>query len=229
MIIDGSHTFLAPKGSNMHWFAIAAALTGAAHIYTDYRGPRAATYLFKPATMLLIIGMLWSFPAIDNSYRLWLTAGLLASLVGDCFLMLPSKPLLPGLGSFLIAHVFYVYAFFSRADVQWNFWLSLIGIFLLLWMAGLFYFMKDKLGKLMVAGPVYILALGGMVLFAANNAIQNVAGGDLLLLGALFFLVSDSSLAFNRLYQPYRAAQLLILSSYYVAQYLIAASAIGLA
>lgn len=210
----------------MHWFALAAAITGAAHIYTDYNGPRWATYVFKPGTMLIIIGMLWVMPVLDEPYRWLLTLGLLASLVGDCFLMLPSKPLLPGLSSFLVAHIVYLFAFFSRAELHWNAWLGLASVFLLLWMAGLLLFMRGKMGKLLVAGPVYILALGGMVFFASNNAIQNIAGADWLLIGALLFLVSDTALAFNRLYQPYRAAQFLILSTYYVAQYFIAASAL---
>lgn len=213
----------------MEWFALAAAFTGAVHIVADYKGPRWATYIFKPATMLIIIGMLWSFPVVDESYRWWLTAGLLASLVGDCFLMLPTKPLLPGLGSFLVAHIIYVIAFASRAPLEWSFWLLLTTTLLLVWLAGMGAFMYNKLGKLLIPGPVYLLALGGMVFFASNIASQGLINGDWLLIGALFFLASDSALAFNRLYQPYKAAQFLILSTYYVAQYFIAASALNIA
>ena len=211
----------------MEWFALAAAFTGAAHIVTDYKGPRWATYLFKPGTMLIIIAMLWSFPVVDESYRWWLTAGLLASLVGDCFLMLPTKPLLPGLGAFLIAHIIYVIDFASRTSVVWSFWLILTAVLLLVWMAGLGAFMFNKLGKLMIPGPIYIGALGGMVFFTSNAASQGLIGGESLLIGALLFLVSDTALAFNRIYQPYRAAQFLILSTYYPAQFFIAASAIA--
>lgn len=212
----------------MEWFALAAAFTGAAHIVTDYKGPRWATYIFKPGTMLIIIAMLWSFPVVDESYRWWLTAGLFASLVGDCFLMLPTKPLLPGLGSFLVAHIIYVVAFATRAPIEWSFWLLLTGIFLVVWLAGMGAFMLNKLGKLLIPGPVYLVALAGMVFFASNVASQELVNGQLLLVGAVFFLVSDSALAFNRIYQPYRAAQFLILSTYYVAQYFIAASALNI-
>lgn len=210
----------------MEWFAAAAGLTGAAHIVCDYKGPRWATYLLKPGTVLIIIAMLWSYPAVDANYRLLITAGLLASLVGDCFLMLPTKPLLPGLGSFLVAHIIYVIAFASRAPLTWDFWLGLTALLLVAWMACLAAFMFNKLGKLIVAGPIYLLALGGMVLFATNIATQELVNGQYLLLGALLFLVSDTALAFNRIFQPYRAAQAIILSTYYMAQYFIAASAI---
>lgn len=211
----------------MECFVLAAAVTGAAHIYTDYRGPRWATYLFKPATMLIIIGMLWAYPPLDESLRWLITAGLVASLVGDCFLMLPSKPLLPGLSSFLVAHVIYVYAFVQRAELAWSFALGLVLLLLLLWAAALFGVMRKKAGKLLAPGALYIGSLGCMVFFASNIALAELPGSELLLLGALFFLVSDTALAFNRIYQPYRAAQLLILSTYYVAQALIAASVIA--
>lgn len=211
----------------MEWFALAAAITGAAHIYTDYQGPRIATYIFKPATMLIIIGMLWSYPPLDETLRWLITAGLVASLVGDCFLMLPSKPLLPGLSSFLVAHVIYVYAFAQRAELAWDLALGLVLLLLLLWAASLFAVMRNKAGKLLAPGALYIGSLGCMVFFASNIALAGLPGGELLLAGALFFLVSDSALAFNRIYQPYRVAQLLILSTYYVAQALIAASVIA--
>lgn len=210
----------------MQWFVLAAAFTGAVHILADYKGPRWLTYIAKPATLLLIIAMLWSFPVFDSGYRAWLTAALLASLLGDCFLMLPTKPLLPGLTSFLVAHILYVVAFASRAPLEWSFWLLLAALLLVVWLLGMAAFMFDKLGKLVVAGPLYLLALAAMVLFASNVAAQNLANGQLLLAGSLFFLLSDSALAFNRIYQPYRAAQALILSTYYMAQILIAASAL---
>lgn len=208
----------------MHWFALAAALTGAAHIVTDYRGPRALTYLFKPGTMLIIIGMLWSYPVADEPLRWLITLGLLASLVGDCFLMLPTKPLLPGLGSFLLAHIVYVYAFAQRQAIEWEpaIW-AVIGL-LLGWLAVMFGFMGQRAGKLLIPGAFYLGSLACMVFFAANIAFVGLAGGTVLLVGALFFLASDSALAFNRIYKPYASAQLLILSTYYVAQYLIAAS-----
>ena len=210
----------------MLWFALAAALTGAAHIVTDYRGPRALTYLFKPGTMLIIIGMLWSYPVVDEPLRWLITLGLLASLVGDCFLMLPTKPLLPGLSSFLLAHIVYVYAFAQRQAVDWVPALMLVAVLLLLWLVGLFGFMRHRAGKLLIPGAFYLGSLACMVFFAANIAFAGLAGGTVLLGGALFFLVSDSALAFNRIYKPYASAQLLILSTYYVAQYLIAASVI---
>lgn len=211
----------------MEWFLLAAVITGAAHIYTDYHGPRGATYLFKPATMLIIIGMLWWYPPVDDHLRLLVSIGLLASLVGDCFLMLPTKPLLPGLSSFLVAHIVYVYAFAQRADLAWSTVLVAVLVLLSAWATALFWFMRDKAGKLLGPGVLYIGSLGCMVFFASNVALNGLAVGGLLLIGALFFLVSDTALAFNRIYQPYRAAQLIILSTYYVAQGFIAASVLA--
>ncbi len=63
-------------------------------------------------------------------------------------------------------------------------------------------------------------------MFATNIAARELVNVHYLLLGALLFLVSYTALAFNRICQPYRAAQAIILSTYYMAQYFIAASAI---
>ncbi|MCB0300999.1 MAG: lysoplasmalogenase, partial [Calditrichaeota bacterium] len=44
------------------------------------------------------------------------------------------------------------------------------------------------------------------------------------MIGAILFVISDTSLAFNRFVKRFRNAQLLILSTYFIAQYLIARS-----
>ena len=47
-----------------------------------------------------------------------------------------------------------------------------------------------------------------------------------LLLGAILFTLSDAALALNRFRAPFASAQATILSSYYLAQWLIALSVI---
>src|SRR6185503_13370199 len=80
-------------------------------ILSAYQKRRLTHYLFKPLTVVLI--MLIAFQSKHTTspfYRQAIIAGLIFSLAGDIFLMLPDR-FIPGLVSFLFAHVFYIAAF----------------------------------------------------------------------------------------------------------------------
>lgn len=206
---------------------VAAAICGCLHIWTDYRGPRLATYVFKPATMILIAAMLAVHCDGDpDPYTKLIIAGLLFSLMGDIFLMLPAKPLLPGLGSFLVAHVLYVLAFAEHAPLSVS--AGLLGTAVVLAVAGAFMLLLlwDYFGRLRIPGLLYMAAILAMCLFAMNRWLLDIPGAGWAVIGAAFFLVSDGALALNRFRQPWRSAQLLILSTYYIAQWFIAMSVV---
>ena len=75
------------------------------------RSNRRVEYIAKPATLVgLILVALTLEPDVD-AMRAWFVAALVLSLIGDVFLMLPRDLFLPGLGSFLLAHVAYVIGF----------------------------------------------------------------------------------------------------------------------
>src|SRR3990172_5973618 len=74
-------------------------------------GRRGGVYLFKPATMLCVIALAvqgagWP----PDAYASAILAGLVLSLAGDVWLMLPSDRFAAGLASFLLAHLCYVAA-----------------------------------------------------------------------------------------------------------------------
>jgi uncharacterized membrane protein YhhN len=74
------------------------------------RRNRPVEYFCKPAVMVALIGAaLWLEPQ-STSQRGWFVAALVFSLAGDVFLMLPPPRdrFVFGLGSFLVAHLFYV-------------------------------------------------------------------------------------------------------------------------
>jgi uncharacterized membrane protein YhhN len=91
-----------------------AILSAALHIRAEYLGPRYHVYLFKPLTMafILLIALQASWPDFSR-YKVAIIVGLLFSLAGDILLMLPSDRFIPGLVSFLAAHLFYIAAFTS--------------------------------------------------------------------------------------------------------------------
>lgn len=84
---------------------VAAALA----VRADYRGPPWHHYLGKPLATTLIFVLAWSrAPDATRSYALAILLGLLCSLAGDIFLMLPGDRFIPGLVSFLLAHLAYI-------------------------------------------------------------------------------------------------------------------------
>lgn len=61
-------------------------------IRAEYRGPRFHFYVFKPLTVVLIILVaLQSKHVTGASYKSLVVGGLVCSLVGDVFLMLPGE------------------------------------------------------------------------------------------------------------------------------------------
>src|SRR5829696_1024527 len=81
-------------------------------VLSAYQKRRLTHYLFKPLTVVLIILIaLQAKHSTTPFYRQAIIAGLIFSLAGDIFLMLPRDRFIPGLVSFLFVHVFYVAAF----------------------------------------------------------------------------------------------------------------------
>jgi uncharacterized membrane protein YhhN len=200
------------------------AASGAATIAADYGGRRAVVYVCKPLT--IVFAMAIAATAGDGPsppYRALILGGLACSLVGDVLLMLPVKRFAAGLASFLVAHVCYVAAFAgaspARAPLVLLAAAAAIGaaVTVPLW---------PHLGRYRLAVAVYVGALVALLWQSAGWAAGTGAPhARLAALGAVLFTVSDAVLAHNRFRRPFRAAQGVILSTYFIAQGLIAASA----
>ena len=89
-------------------------LTAMLAIYGEMVGRRTLVYVFKPLTTVLIIALAAQLPAEPASrYRMAILAGLVLSLAGDVFLMLPADRFIAGVAAFLAAHLAYLTAFTS--------------------------------------------------------------------------------------------------------------------
>ena len=186
-------------------------------------GPRRLLYIFKPLTTGLILVLALVLPGtVPSPYRPLLLLGLVASLAGDVFLMLPRDLFLAGLGSFLLTHLCYAAAFGTASG--WH--LSLLPIGLLVLSAGLILStLWPALGRMRLPVLLYVSALLLMVWQADERWLAMHGTPALLaLIGAVLFLVSDTVLALDRFRRPVRQGQILILATYWVAQYLIARS-----
>ena len=205
---------------SLFWLAL---LLGLLNIAGLYMGNRPLVYATKPGTMLVIlIGAALGSSRAPSRYAILVLAGLVCSLVGDIFLMLPSDQFVPGLVSFLIAHLFYIAAFRSGMTGFGPAWLPLP--FFAYGLAA-FWVLLPGLGDMKLPVIAYLLTILTM---AWQSAVRWNAKRDRSCLfafaGALLFVVSDSLIAFNRFHTRFYFAEALIMSTYFVAQWLIAFS-----
>jgi uncharacterized membrane protein YhhN len=202
--------------------SLLAAVSALLTIRAEYRGPRLHVYVFKPLSVILIILVaLQTKHVAAAQYKLLIIAGLLCSLAGDVFLMLPRERFVAGLVSFLVAHLFYIGAFVSGA---WgpSVWVAAPLLVYGALMSGVLW---KGLGKLKGPVVVYVSAILLMAWAALGRATATIDdGGALAAVGALLFVASDSALAWDRFKQEFRGAQAVILSTYFAAQWLIALS-----
>jgi uncharacterized membrane protein YhhN len=198
---------------------ISAALT----ISAEYHGPKRHVYLFKPLTVILILllALIPKYP-VAPFYRYMIVAGLVCSLIGDVFLMLPSDRFIQGLLSFLVAHIFYIAAFAFSGERALSKWAALP---LLIYGVVMLWWLWSVLAKMRVPVIVYMLVILLMAWMALSRYLETgVSGSFLAALGSIFFLASDSILAVNKFKAGFRSAQLLILITYFMAQWPIALS-----
>jgi len=199
------------------------ALSATLDVRAEYRGPRWQVYVFKPLTTALLLALALAAPPHGAArYQLAVAIGLALSFVGDIFLMLPGDRFVPGLGSFLLAHLAYLVAF--TADVPLAAKPVLFAPFAVFGLAILALLWRG-LGRLQVPVALYVLVIISMAGQAAGRAwlLRNPAA-TLAASGAALFVASDTLLSFNLFLRPFPSAQALILGSYFLAQGLIAAS-----
>ncbi|PCI79049.1 MAG: hypothetical protein COB20_05535 [SAR86 cluster bacterium] len=146
-----------------------------------------------------------------NSLSAHLLLALLFSMGGD--VLLEMGLFVPGLSSFLLAQFLYG-SLFLRYHGSWsaNHQISLLLASISLVMA---YVMWIYAGDMRLPVIAYLLVITFMGLSANTSTIKGVT------LGAAVFIFSDSIIAINRFVVEVPAADWLIMTSYYVAQFLL--------
>ncbi len=178
--------------------------------------------IFKPLTTILIIYNVFLVEIhISELYRNIILVGLLFSLMGDILLMWEIF-FIYGLLSFLLTHILYIYGFYLNIT---EFKFTIFEIILVI--TGLMYFqyLQPKLGKLKFPVLIYISIIVFMGIFAHQLHINlNTIQSHFAIIGSILFIISDAALAFNKFALPFKLAQVLVLSTYYFAQYFITLS-----
>ncbi len=199
-------------------------ITAVLAIWGEYKPTRTQVYIFKPLTTILIIGIALLGGTPNSVYKMLIIIGLVFCLGGDAFLMFPDKYFVMGLISFLIGHIFYIAAFAVDGGLQLSWWLLPLVVYGVI----LYRILYPYLGKMRIPVTIYVLVILVMAWQAlARWSSMQTAGAMLAAAGAVTFVFSDSALAFNRFYKEHRSSRLIVLSTYWLAQWLIALSVGG--
>jgi len=182
----------------------------------------------KPLIVITLLIWLYSGTNLTGRFHKRIFTGLIFALAGDVFLMMQSDQsnfFIYGLVAFLLCHLFYISAFIldhkSNPNEKNPFFLWVTGA-LIIFCAGLFFYLQPFLGGLQFAVLMYAIIITVMAIMAVNRYGKvNIFSYQLILYGALFFLLSDSALAVNKFAQPIPQSGILIMASYMIAQYLI--------
>ena len=177
-------------------------------------------FVFKPLATLIIFAYAWGRGAGMAAERRWVLIGLICSLAGDVALLWPQQGFLPGLVSFLLAHLAYLVAFTRRQQLAARpGWFAAYAVVagLILWQLW-----PGVPGGLRLPVLAYVACLGAMAAQAAVVWRSGSPRGGILALGGALFMTSDALLATNKFGGALPLASLWILCTYWAAQWCIA-------
>ena len=198
----------------------------AAYLLIVLFGQEEIAWYLKPFLLLILIAVVYTSDKFTTKNTL--LVALAFSWLGDILLMFVSKNVLFfifGLIAFLLSHTTYIILFTRQPKTEFNNNPSLIRFgagFIILYVCIMLKVLLPHLGAMRLPVTVYALVISAMLFFAFKGRINwKRPAGNYVLLGALFFVMSDSILAFNKFYNPITYNSFLIMSTYCIAQGLI--------
>ena len=209
-------------------FIFSICLTAASlplHLLAERREWAAGRVVTRVSASLGFIGAALAAGALNSLFGQFILAGLLLSFLGDIFLLGRAKELfLAGLVSFLLGHLAYVAAFIIHGI---DFLYAAGGIVVVAVKgAAIFRWLKPHIPPNLLRPVVaYIIVISAMVATALGALGE--AAPPRLILGALFFYISDIAVARDRFVTKDFRNRVVGLPIYYAGQLLIASCAGG--
>jgi uncharacterized membrane protein YhhN len=156
---------------------------------------------------------------VENLSLVALAAAFLLSSFGDYFLALEDdeKNFPRGLGSFLLAHVFYLIVLVPHATMPQGPYLAGIALLVAL-SAGTLAWLWPVLGKLRLPVLAYMAVISAMAIAAFSVPLPWLG------VGALLFVFSDAVIAVSKFRYPVPSRGVIVWTTYYAGQALIALS-----
>ncbi|MGZ4203796.1 MAG: lysoplasmalogenase [Actinomycetota bacterium] len=175
---------------------------------------RRVEYLAKPTATLAVIGVALAMVPADPARRAWFVAAFVLCFAGDVLLMLPQNVFVPGLASFLLAHVAFIGGLSIDLTEPKRLAISapLVGIagVVLGWrlISG-----ARARGDRSLTGPLvaYVAVIATMV------SIALATGNPWAAVGALAFMASDAVNGWSRFVRAFAAADLIVMTTYHLA------------
>ena len=185
-------------------------------------------WISKPLLMpVLMLFFVTSVKMKSGTQFYLILAALFLSWCGD--VLLQANLFIPGLVSFLLAHVCYIFYFKQAGNnrkglIQTKPLLFLpVTLYIILLLVLLF----PHLQELKIPVVVYSITIGVMLLMAINTRQQiNNKASTFLIIGALLFVLSDSLLAINLFVENHWVISFAVMATYATAQYLIVKGAL---
>jgi uncharacterized membrane protein YhhN len=181
-------------------------------------------FFTKPLIVISLIVFFFSqSKTIQKTIRNFMLLALLFSLAGDILLMYDDQDpmfFMFGLVVFLKAHIMYIIVFLKHRNKSRNL-IPFIAL-LIIYGAGLFYLLKDGLGAMFLLVVVYMIVILTMATtaFLRKGNVPKL-NYNLVFLGAILFLVSDSLLSLNMFHKTIPFANIMIMLTYGLAQFFI--------
>ncbi|WP_313893206.1 lysoplasmalogenase [Psychrobacillus sp.] len=172
---------------------------------------------FKLIPMLLILLFAWLQPAGASSrYKTLILIGLFVCMLADGLIYW----FIIGLITFLIGHIWYIFAFRHVKKTTIPRWAAIIligyGILMAGWLSGTLW----SKGETILAAAVILYIV--VILLMGWNAFQTA--NKFAIIGAILFMFSDSTLAINKFIADVPFSDVIIMTSYYGAQFMFALS-----
>lgn len=183
-------------------------------------GRRVVEWVCKPSVMVALVAAAVLLRPTSGAVRAWVVVGLVCSLAGDVFLMLPEERFVEGLVSFLLAHIAYVVAFFvaGTSATSAAIGVAIVAVGVALMARPILRAVKSEHADFAVPVLAYVSVISVMVVAAWATS------NPWAIVGAMSFYASDGILAWNKFVHQIKGGRFAIMSTYHVAQFAIVVS-----
>jgi len=181
-------------------------------IFSTLLPPFPFSWALKLLPIVILLHFTWQQLLLtrENAHKIFLL-GLVFSAFGDFFLDYDRVNwFIFGLGSFLVAHLFYIFSLMPIA-------LKRVPIILIycLYGIGMFSFIYGGLAELFIPVLVYMTVL----LLMGITTLISKKSNAWLIIGGISFIISDSLIGLNQFYQEIPNASFWIMTCYYFSQF----------
>ncbi len=209
-------------------FTLIFLIIAGTNIFAEFGLAQGLKVFAKPLICISLAICLVRKTNMNAGFNRLVFAALILSLFGDCFLLFAgggNSFFIFGLVSFLAAHVLYSLAFFrdfkndpQASKIYGHLMLFVMGVFSLSYYS----WIRDYLHDLRIPVMAYMFIISIMVILAGYRYRRvNLLSFRLIYIGAIFFVISDSLLAYNKFVAPFSLSGVAIMGTYMLAQYLI--------